>query len=139
MRLSADGECAALRDKANYIRLFTAPISSLHPNHLLYRGRLLVLGVLRDGFDCAGSGGTRSHSLSQGVALRIQLCRVSWDKEPSPVPYSNCRYYPAITIVWKIQRQQITITPSCQLIRFISHNSLAIYPHIVMTVKKKWQ
>ena len=86
MRLSADGQCAALRDKANYIRLFTAPISSLHPNHLLYRGRLLVLGVLRDGFDCAGSGGTRSHPLSQGVALRIQLCRVRWDREPPPVP-----------------------------------------------------
>ena len=44
MSLSADGQCAALRDKANYIRLSAAPIPSLHPNHLLYNGRLLALG-----------------------------------------------------------------------------------------------
>ena len=73
MRLSADGQCAALRDKANYIRLSTAPIPSLHPNHLLYRGRLLVLGVLRDGFDCAGSGGTRNRPLSHCPPLQRKI------------------------------------------------------------------
>ena len=28
---------------------------------------------------------------TRGVALRIQLCRVSWDKEPSPVPVPEIR------------------------------------------------